>query len=307
MEIEDLKSELDALRAELVKVKTDSSKQLDGLQSELAKGKKEHDESAGPQVVFAPKQRKVEKFSGKKGQGPSVYEFAEEMGRILKTRPTPIEEQVDFVLSNLEGLAKEEMRYRPLAEKKSPKVVLGILEEVFGERSTISELLSDFYQTRQVEGQSLQEYSHLIMSKLDRIYRVDGSMVGNRNLMLRNQLAENVFEPWLRRELKKIIRVKKDITFTDLREEAILLCQDQEKPTKRKVDVYTEKTAPKTTQADSELAEILKCIRSEMSDLKKEVAEMKETRGKPRNIQCYGCKEYGHIKRNCPNKEQLNK
>ena len=194
------------------------------------------------------------------------------------------------------------MRYRPLAENKSLKVVLGILEEVFGERSTVSELLSDFYQTRQVEGQLLQEHSHLIMSKLDRIYRVDESIVGNRNLMLRIQLAENVFEPWLRRELKKIIRVKKDITFTDLREEAILLCQDQEKPTKRKVDVYTEKTAPQTTQA-----EILKCIRSEMSDLNKEIAEMKETRGKPRNIQCYGCKEYGPIKRNCPNKDQLNK
>ena len=76
MEIENLRSELDALRAELVKVKTDSSKQIDGLQSEFANGKQEHAESAGQQVAFTPKQRKVEKFSGKKGQGPSVHEFA---------------------------------------------------------------------------------------------------------------------------------------------------------------------------------------------------------------------------------------
>ena len=55
--------------------------------------------------------RKVEKFSGKPGHGVSVYEF-EEMTRLLKTRPTPQEEQVDFVLSHLEEPAKEEIRFR---------------------------------------------------------------------------------------------------------------------------------------------------------------------------------------------------
>ena len=65
----------------------------------------------GGQLVFASKMRKVEKFSGKPCHGVSVYEF-EEMTRLLKTRPTPQEEQVDFVLSHLEGPAKEEIRFR---------------------------------------------------------------------------------------------------------------------------------------------------------------------------------------------------
>ena len=72
----------------------------------------------GQQLVFALKMRKLEKFSGKPGHGVSVYEFIEDMTRILKTRPTSQEEQVDL----LEGPAKEEMRFRPIEEKRSLKV-----------------------------------------------------------------------------------------------------------------------------------------------------------------------------------------
>ena len=78
----------------------------------------------GQQLVFALKMRKLEKFSGKPGHGVSVYEFIEDMTRILKTRPTSQEEQVDL----LEGPAKEEMRFRPIEEKRSLKAVLGILK-----------------------------------------------------------------------------------------------------------------------------------------------------------------------------------
>ena len=53
-----------------------------------------------------------------------------------------------------------------------PGAVLKILKDVFGERSTLSELLSDFYQCRQKEKQSLQDYSHELMNKLDKIHNM---------------------------------------------------------------------------------------------------------------------------------------
>ena len=86
---EDVKAQLEALKAELEKVKLE----------------KRASAEVGQQLVFAPKMRKVEKFSGKPGHGVSVYEFET---RILKTRPIPQEEQVDFVLNHLEGPTKEE-------------------------------------------------------------------------------------------------------------------------------------------------------------------------------------------------------
>ncbi|XP_055997903.1 uncharacterized protein LOC130047287 [Ostrea edulis] len=95
--------------------------QLDTLKAELEKVKLEKEAEGGQQLLFAPKLRKVEKFPGKKGHGVSVYEFTEEMTRILKTRHTPQEEQVDFVLSHLEGPAKEEMWFHPTEEKRVRK------------------------------------------------------------------------------------------------------------------------------------------------------------------------------------------
>ena len=131
---EDVKAQLEALKAELEKVKLEKRASAEG----------------GQQLVFAPKMRKVKKFSGKPGHGVSVYEFIEEMTRILKTRPTPQEEQVDFVLSHLEGPAKEEMRFRPVEEKKSSKAVLGILKEVFGERATTLRFLQHKANTQSI-------------------------------------------------------------------------------------------------------------------------------------------------------------
>ncbi|KAK3107486.1 hypothetical protein FSP39_015578 [Pinctada imbricata] len=190
------------------------------------------------------------------------------------------------------------MRYRPITDKKSPKVVLGILVEVFGERATASELLSDFYQTKQTDAQTLQEFSHLIMSKLDRVNRIERSLTANRDAMLRNQFAENVFEPWLRHELKKIIRTHKDIAFSDLREEAILLSQDLEKP-RRKVEIYEEKAVASAQEVKgSEVAEIWHFLKNELREIRKEVAEIKSSQKK--EVQCYKCRELGHIKRNCP-------
>ena len=50
---------------------------------------------------------------------------------------------------------------------------MGILKEDFGERATVSELLSEFYSTKQTRSQSLQDFSVELMGKLDRILRVD--------------------------------------------------------------------------------------------------------------------------------------
>ena len=72
-----------------------------------------------PKVIFAPRERKLQKCSGQKDD-LSVEEFIEETELLLKSRPTQYEEKVDFIISHLEGLAKEELRYRTASDKKTP-------------------------------------------------------------------------------------------------------------------------------------------------------------------------------------------
>lgn len=100
---------------------------------------------------------------------------------------------------------------------------MAILTDVFGERRTISQLLSEFYQSKQEEGQTLQEFSHQLMCKLDKVCKRDNKVIQDRDSTLINQFAENVKYVWLRRELKKRIRRKPSIIFNDISEEATLL------------------------------------------------------------------------------------
>ncbi|KAK3107619.1 hypothetical protein FSP39_018455 [Pinctada imbricata] len=87
-------------------------------------------EPTEPKVVFTPRERKIEKFSGRKDK-QTVDEFIEDIELTLKTRPTSDDEKVNFIISHLEGPAREEIRYRPPTDKKKPRDVLEILREVF--------------------------------------------------------------------------------------------------------------------------------------------------------------------------------
>lgn len=108
------------------------------------------------------------------------------------------------------------------------KKILTILKDAFGERATTSELMTEFYQCKQDYSETLRDFSHKLMKKLDRVLRLDNSYVTDKDKLLRNKLSENVTNTCLKRELKKIIRARPTITFTDIREEALVLARDQD-------------------------------------------------------------------------------
>lgn len=67
----------------------------------------------------------------------------------LKTLPNSNEENVNYLISHLDCPTKEEIRYRAPSSNKNPQQVLDILRETFCEKSTASELTTDFYSTKQ--------------------------------------------------------------------------------------------------------------------------------------------------------------
>lgn len=280
-EVEELKSELASLKAALKDIM-----KKEGLSQK---------------VVLTPKQRKLEKYSGRTdGAYSSVYEIVEEFQRVLKSRPTNIEEQVDFLISHLEGPVKEGIRYRPSSEKDTPQKILVILKEAFGERATTSELMAKFYQSSQDPYETLRDFSHTLMKKLDNVLRLDDSYVSDKDKLLQNQFSENVANTWLKRELKKIIRARPTITFTDIREEAVVLARDQEetpdcRPRQRKEQHFT---VYSEIAEEKNLTKFMTEMRQEMANLRLEVQQLKQ--GKKEKT-CYSCHQKGHTKKNCPN------
>jgi hypothetical protein len=75
------------------------------------------------------------------------------------------------------------------------------------------------------------------MNKLDKIHKKDPIAIKDRDVAIRNQFAETVRGPWLRRDLKKRIRDHPDLIFTDIREEATMLIQDEDSD-QQQVDQY---------------------------------------------------------------------
>ncbi|XP_062605651.1 uncharacterized protein LOC134267461 [Saccostrea cucullata] len=264
-------------------------------------------ESYEPKVVFTPRERKINKFSGKRDGLQTIDEFIEDIELTLKTRPTSDSEKVNFIISHLEGPARVEVRYRSNSEKKKPKDILDILREVFGDRGTISELLSDFYQCKQGD-ETLQEYCHRLMCKLDRICKKDNKTITDRDLTLRNQFAENVKPVWLRRELKKRIRSTPAISFSDIREEATLLMEDSQDSTptasttsyEYEVPVLAAQSQPKSNET-SDVSKLLLDLKTEMKSMREKMESLKMQKKSQNSdgMRCFYCGKLGHLKKDC--------
>ena len=178
--------------------KTDAGSETDKLKEELKDVKKHlalligRDRPIEPKIVFTPRERKLRKYSGRKEGEISVDEFIDEAELLCRTRPTSDEEKVDFLISHLEGAARDELRYRTPGEKKTPQDVFDILRDVFGDKSTVIELLSEFNQCYQKKGPSLQEFSYTLMNKIDKVVKRGSKVFKERDVAIRNQFAENV-------------------------------------------------------------------------------------------------------------------
>lgn len=104
-------------------------------------------------VVFAPRERKVRKFSGTPTEEYyPVQDFLQEIQSVFDARRMTPAEQADYIISNLEGSAREEVRYRTAAERRDPRRLQEILERVFGEKLNSAQLLARFHNRRQEPG-----------------------------------------------------------------------------------------------------------------------------------------------------------
>ena len=100
----------------------------------------------------------------------------------------------------------------------------------------------------------------------------------------------------MERELKKKIRAEQSSSFSDIREEAIVLSQVEDESNsrrrKKKFNVYS----AEASGSEALFSE----VRNEISSLRLEIQELrKEALSKKENV-CYNCHNPGHFKRNCP-------
>lgn len=175
--------------------------------------------SAPERLVFVPRERRCPKFSGK--SGISIDEWVEEARACMRARYMGITEQAFFVFDHLEGEAREEIRYRPEAERGDPNKIIKALQELYGCSQSYVALQEAFFSRKQQEGETLLEFSLALMALLERVKNQAPNAVANTEIVLRDQFVEHVSDSTLRRELKQLVRRQPTATLLEVRGEAI--------------------------------------------------------------------------------------
>lgn len=218
--------------------------------------------------VFVPRERKCPRFSGKVSQDSlSIEEWVEEIRRSLEARPMSCAEKTLFVFDLLDGEAKAEVKFRPTGERDDADKIFDILLEAYGCSQSYITLQQQFFQRRQLEGESLREYSHSLMSLMERLKQKAPLCFPNPDSVLRDQFTEHVRDNMLKRELKRHVRRHPDSSFLDIRSEAVRWVEEGENANKLRPRAYS-CSAQGTLECEADLNAVSAKSNTELSELK---------------------------------------
>ncbi|KAF7227885.1 putative LOC107386907-like protein, partial [Nothobranchius furzeri] len=277
-------------------------------------------ESATERILYIPRERKCPVFRGNVGIG--VTDWIEEVRASLRARYLSPLDQAYFVYDHLEGEAKEEIRYRPRAEREDPECILTILQELYGCSKSYVTLQEDFFSRKQKEGESLQEFSHALFCLMEKITVNAPGVVSDAAVLLRDQFTEHVLEPSLRRELKKLVRGNPTLTLLDVRKEAIQWEQEGQPADVRSRNNHltsfcavqnsqsnrsASESVPRASDGLSEIKEMLVKQQEQINLLSQSLLQLQGPPGsqhlnRASQIICRRCQKPGHIARNCRQK-----
>ena len=178
-----------------------------------------HTPSQRRETVYLPRERKCPKFSGASSAGLTVEEWVEEVESCLRVRHMSEYDKALFVYDHLEPPARTEIKFRSDSVKQDSKQIIEILKEIYGCSKSYVSLQQRFFDRKQKEGESLQDFSHALMTLMEKIQL--RHTMSNPQVLLRDQFCENVRDHMLRRELKTMVRQNGEMTLLDIRRAAI--------------------------------------------------------------------------------------
>ena len=168
-------------------------------------------------TVTAPPTRKLRMLNGR------TSELHYWIGEARSTLPSVSSaDRLSFLIAHLEGPAREEVRYAPRDEKDCIDKIFSLLVSAFGENRSNAQLKRELYGRVQSSRESVREFSRALLEMSEGLT----DKVESKDTMLIEVFCENLLEPQIKREIKRLVRTDPKISFGALRSEAIQLEED---------------------------------------------------------------------------------
>ena len=169
---QDMKRQFEENQARIQTLQEPLPVESPGSASETSSQEASGDPAKQQEIIFVSRERKIKHFTGLSASPTSrVEDFIEDVRGVAASREMNPQQQVHFIMSNLDGPAKEDIRLLDSDVQKNPELVFTALQEAFGERRSLPQLLRLFYERHQRENESLRGYSHALSDIIGHILK----------------------------------------------------------------------------------------------------------------------------------------
>ncbi|XP_036374266.1 uncharacterized protein LOC118770612 [Megalops cyprinoides] len=260
--------------------------------------------TSSERLLYLPRERKCPVFRGRAGIG--IDEWIEKVHASIRAGHLGPLDQAYFIFNHLDGEAKDEIRYRSRAEREDPQRILSILKELYGCSNSYVALKESFFSRKQLDGESLQEYSHALFSAVP---------------LSDVQFVEHVLDPGLRRELKRLVRQTPGLSMLEVR--AIRWEQEGRPSDYARGRSYSVPSLcavqcsrvqqnshpPSVNPAASEMAELRAMLLKQQEQINQLTTSLTSLQvpahyprpGRPNSVICRRCQRRSHYARECDN------
>ena len=191
-------------------------------------------------TVTAPPTRKLRMFNGRTSE---LHYWIGEARSILPSVSSA--DRLSFLIAQVEGPAREEVRCAPSDEKDCIDKIFTLLVSAFGETRSNAQLKRELYGRVQGSRESVREFSRALLEMSEGLT----DKAESKDNMLIEVFCENLLEPQIKREIKRLVRTYHNISFGALRSEAIQLEEDGLSGSNRCVRVkFTNPATPPMTR-----------------------------------------------------------
>ncbi|XP_052392086.1 uncharacterized protein LOC127939541 [Carassius gibelio] len=278
-----------------------------------------------PSTVYIPRDRKLPEFTGCRSKPGelSIEEWISSMKSAFKVMKIPEEDRIEFVKQYLKDEAKMTVKITLNGKEKSVDEIFDALDQTYGDKLPIGSRLKEFYDRKQMPGETIRSYAYDLQEKLSIIQSREPSRVPDADGVLKEQLVLGLKDDSLRREMKRRVKTEKDLTFIQLMQEVITWSEEEEvqvpsnpRTSTRPRGVVHATTATESSSAPLTLESLHEAIQ-QIAARQEELFQMvnskeklkpavKENKAKSAPLKdsegryiCYTCGKPGHTSRRC--------